>query len=111
MAAARLILLIVAASFPLAAALLLWMKRRGEEVPWYWPTAWLACGVVGLAAASFLSDGRPWAWGLCLLSLAPILVVSTVVDVRHGLWWVVLTDVAGLAAVAWGLWQARGAVV
>ncbi len=110
MASARLILLIVAASYPLAAALLWVARARGETVPWYWPTAWLVCGIVGGACAYVLSDGRPWAWAGVLLFLGIIMAVSLVVDVRHGYWIMAIIDVAGLLAIAWALWTARAAL-
>ena len=105
-AAARLILIIVAASFPLSAALLLFLKWRGETVPWAWPAAWLVTGVVGLIASSMLREaGFGWQWWACLLALAPMLAVSTVVDIRQGIWFVVALDLAGLGAVAYALWR------
>ena len=110
MAAAKLTLLIVAASYPLAAALLWVAKARGATVPWYWPTAWLACGVIGGACAWFLADGRPLAWVGVALFLGVLMAVSLVVDVRGGHWIIAAIDVAGLIAIAWALWASRAAL-
>ncbi len=108
LAAGRLILFIVAASYPLSAALLLWMKAKGETVPSIWPIAWLVTGVLGLVLASLIGDGSgSWLWWALLLVLGPIMAVSLVVDIRHGLWWIVALDVAGLAAIGYALWLLR----
>ena len=109
MSTARLILYVMAASYAASAALLLYLRSRGETVPWYWPTAWVVAALATAGLAAALAEGRAWAWWGCLLAAGPILVVSTVVDARHGNWVVVALDVAGLAAVAFALWQARGA--
>ena len=109
LSAARLILGIVAASFPLAAALLFWARHRGDDGTLVWPTSWLVCGVVGLIAAFLLNGGLGVWWWVALLSLGPILAVSLVVDLRHGHYLVATTDVAGLAAMAYGLYLAATA--
>lgn len=110
LAAARLVLFIVAASYPVAAAMLYWAKSRGENVPWTWPTAWLVTGVAGLLFAALLSAGRPWAWWGALVALAPIMLVSLVVDVRGGHWIIAAIDVAGLIAIGYALWIGRAAL-
>ena len=107
---ARLILILVAASYPVAAGMLWWAKSRGDDVPWYWPTGWLVTGVLGLAFAAMLAQGRPWAWWGVSLALGPWMAVSLVVDVRHGYFWIAALDVAGLGAIAYALWLGRGAV-
>lgn len=105
--AARLILLMVAASYPLAAGLLWAMAARGEKVPWYWPTGWLGLGLAGLTCAFLLAPGRPWAWWGVLVTLAPWMIVALVQDVRSALWPIALLDLAGLAAIAYALWMIR----
>ncbi len=106
-AAGRLILLIVAASYPLSAVLLVVLRLRGETVPWIWPAAWLVTGVAGLAIAWMMQPTATWTWWASLAVLMPIMVVSTVVDIRHGYWVIVALDVAGLAAIGYALWLAR----
>ncbi|MEM1013293.1 MAG: hypothetical protein AAGI46_13870 [Planctomycetota bacterium] len=107
-ATGRLILLIVAASYPLSAALLVVLKLRGETVPWVWPVAWLVTGIAGLAISWLLSESSgALAWWALLVVLGPIMVVSTVVDWRHGYWGIVALDIAGLLAIGYGLWLAR----
>jgi hypothetical protein len=106
-AGGRTLLWIVAASYPLSAALLLWMKQRGEDVPWIWPLAWLVTGVIGLVSTSVLRDNGGLWWWVALLALVPMMIVSTVVDVRHGYWIIVAVDVAGLIALALGFWWTR----
>ena len=107
-ATGRLILLIVAASYPLSAALLVVLKLRGETVPWIWPAAWLVTGIGGLVVSWMLaSTSGPWVWWALLVLLGPIMVVSTVVDWRHGYWGIVALDIAGLLAIGYGLWLAR----
>lgn len=105
------ILLIVGATYPLSAALLGYLKWKGQTVLWAWPVAWLVCGAVGLAAAWLLrSGGMSGWWWLALVALAPLMAVSTVVDTQHalggkgGMWFMVGLDVAGLLAIIYGLW-------
>ena len=105
---ARLILYVMAASYAASAGLLLYLRSRGETVPWYWPAAWVVAALATAGSAAALADGRAWAWWACLLAAGPILLVSAVVDARQGNGWVVGLDVAGLAAVGVALWQARG---
>jgi hypothetical protein len=98
------ILLILAISYLASAGLLAWLKSQGESVPWIWPTAWLVCGIAGVAIALLVERGVGWPmWVATLLVFVPILAVSTVVDVRLGYWWIVALDVAGLAAAVWAL--------
>ncbi|MEL7240304.1 MAG: hypothetical protein AAGK78_15710 [Planctomycetota bacterium] len=110
MAAAKLLLLIVAGSYVLSGVLLGWMKHRGESVPMWFIAGWLACGVLGAASSWMLADGRAWAWWTTAVLLGPYMVLSLVWDIRHGAWVMVAVDVAGLFAIAWGLWQARAAL-
>ena len=106
MSPAQLILTIVAASYPVAAAALWWLRSRGHDVPHWFPAGWLATGVIALAALPWL--GRPWAWWAVLLALGPWMVLSLVLDLRQGIWLIAALDAAGIAAIAWGLWAAWG---
>ena len=105
LAAARLILIIVAASYPIAGAMLLWAKHKGEDVPWVWPAAWFVTGVAGLVFALMLGQSRTWPLWPAVVALGPIMLVSLVVDIRHGYWFIAALDVAGLAAIAYAAVQ------
>ena len=101
LAAARLILIIVASSYPIAGALLLWAKHKGEDVPWLWPAVWFVTGAAGLVLSLMLSPSRTWPLWPAVLALGPIMLVSLLVDIRHGYWLIAAIDVAGLVAIAY----------
>lgn len=109
-ATARAILLIVAVSYIISAAVLMIMRQRGEEVPAPFIAGWVVGGVMGMVGASFVAPQSPWAWWLSLVSLGPWMALSLVWDVRQGIWLIAALDVAGLAAIGFALWLSRAAV-
>lgn len=107
MSPAQLTLVIVAASYVVSAAMLAWMKRGGADVPTWFTVGWLLTGLIGIVASLRLDGSRHWAWWVALLALGPWMTLSLVWDIRHASWWMAALDIAGLIAIAWGLWSSR----
>ena len=108
--AGRLLLLIVAASYLLSAALLAAARGRGAAIATWFVLGWVATGLIGLGLAWVLQPGRPLVWAGLLVVLGPWMGYSLYYDVRLRIWAMVAIDAAGLAAIAWGLWLARAAL-
>ena len=107
LATARLILAIVCGSYLLSAAILGVARLRGQPVPAWVILAWLVTGLLGFALLPALRPGRPLVLASIGVVLLPWMAYSLVGDLRGKHWLVAVTDVAGLAAIAYSLWLAR----
>ncbi len=104
LATARVLFYVMAASFVLSAGILGYVRSTGKPVPAYVMAAWGGLGVVGLALTPLLSPDRRWvAWAL-LVVLGPWMVVSLVGDAQRKIYLMAGVDLAGLAAIAYGVW-------
>lgn len=108
--AGRTLLVVVAASYLVSAAVLGVARLRGGPVAGWVIGGWLATGAAGVALGLLLRPGRPATWVGLLIALAPWMCFSLAYDVRERVWVMAAVDVAGLAAVAAGLWMAREAL-
>jgi hypothetical protein len=108
--AGRLLLAVVAGTYLLSAGLLAAARSRGAKVEAWVIGGWLLTGLAGLALAAALRPGRPAVWAGLLAALVPWMLYSLAYDARERIWVMVAADVAGLAAIAAGLWMARAAL-
>lgn len=100
-ASARMILMIVAGSYVLSAAILGFVRWRGTTVPSWMIGGWLVTGLLGIALSAMLAPGRGAVWVLLMLVLFPWMIYSLVSDLRSGNWIIACTDVAALLAIAY----------
>jgi hypothetical protein len=110
LAAGRTLLVVVAATYLLSAALLGWAKSRGSPVETWIVTGWLVTGSWGIVLGLLLRPGAAAAWVGVGLVLVPWMLLSLVYDVRARVWVMAGLDIAGVVAIAAGLWMARAAL-
>ncbi len=106
LAIARWIFAGVAATYVLSAAMLLWVRSRGEVVPGWVIGAWLATGVAGIVLAFFLARERPVVWWALLVVLVPWMIYALVGDALEKHWFMAGLDAAALIAIARALQMA-----
>ena len=104
LATARVLFYVMAASFVLSAAILGYVRSTGKPVPAYVLLAWGGLGVVGLALTPLLSPDRRWIALALLVVLGPWMLVSLVGDAQRKIYVMAAVDVAGLAAIGYGVW-------
>src|SRR4051812_37794316 len=100
-AIARMIFLIVSASYLLSAGLLALARSRGESVAGWVITAWLIAGAVGFAVSFALAPDRRAIIVALVIVLGPWMIYSLIGDVRGGHWIIAIADVAALGAIAY----------
>ena len=105
-ATARVLFYVMAASFLLSAALLGYVRFTGKTVPAYVLAAWAGLGVLGLLLTPWLTPDRRWIAIVLLVVLGPWMAVSTVGDWQRKIYPMAAVDVAGLAAIGYGVWLA-----
>jgi hypothetical protein len=108
--AGRTLIVVVAATYLLSAALLGWAKSRGSPVETWVVVGWLVTGSLGIVLGRSLRPGAAAAWAGVGLVLVPWMLLSFVLDVRARVWVMAGLDVAGVAAIGAGLWMARAAL-
>jgi hypothetical protein len=107
LAASRMILIIMCASYLLSAALLTWARVAGQTVPGWKIGAWAGTGIVGLCLMPWLSQSRPMISIAMLVVLVPWMGFAFSEDARSGHWIVAIVDLAGLGATIYALWLIR----
>ncbi len=105
-ATARVLFYVMAASFLLSASLLGYVRATGKDVPTYVLAAWAGGGIVGLALTPLLTPDRRWVALILLAVLGPWMAVSLVGDWQRKIYVMAATDLAGLAAIAFGVYLA-----
>src|SRR4051812_27988412 len=70
-AVARMIMLIVSASYLLSAIILAVIRSRGEVVPGWVIAGWAITGALGVGLSLALAPGRPIVWLALLIVTAP----------------------------------------
>lgn len=97
----------VAATYVLSAAMLLWVRSRGEVVPGWVIGGWLSTGVAGIVLAFFLTEQRPVIWWALLVVLVPWMIYAFIGDTMEKHWFMAGLDVAALFAIARALQTTR----
>ena len=104
LATARVLFYVMSGSFLLSAAILEAVRLSGKTVPAAVLLGWGGLGVLGVALTPLLSPDRRWiAWALAVV-LGPWMAYSLVGDLQRKVYPIAATDVAGLAAIAFGVW-------
>ena len=98
----RTILLVIAATYVLSAALLLGARLHGEPVSRRAALLWLLTGAAGVALALRLAPGGRFEWVALLVVLVPWMLVSLAGDWDRGLVVMTLVDAAALVGTAAG---------
>ena len=106
LATARLLFNIMAASFVLSAAILGYVRFTGKPVPTYVLAAWGGLGVLAFVLTPLLAPDRRWVAIALLVVLGPWMAVSLVGDAQRKVYAMAAVDLAGLAAIAYGVWLA-----
>ena len=105
-ATARVLFYVMSGSFLLSAAILGYVRLTGKTVPAYVLALWAGLGVAGFALTPLLTLDRRWVAWLLAVVLGPWMAVSLVGDVQRKIYPIAATDVAGLAAIAYGVYLA-----
>ena len=93
-------------TYLLSAALLSFAK---PPAPAWVVAGWAVAGLVGLALVPALTPGRTLVQVAVLVAMAPWMAYAAWGDGRGGHWVMVVIDVAGLAAIGFGLMLVRRA--
>ena len=104
LATARLLFYIMAASFLVSAVILGYVRYTGKAVPATVLVAWGGLGLLGIALTPLLGVDRRWMAWVLLVVLGPWMVVSLVGDVQRKVYPIAAVDVAGLAAIGYGVY-------
>ena len=104
LATARVIFICIAASYLLSAAILGWVRSRGEAVAAFAIAGWAITGVVGIALSLLLASQRPIVWIGLLVALVPWMVYALIGDAGEKRIFMTIADAAGLGAIVWALW-------
>jgi len=107
---ARIILICVAASYLLSAALLAVAKWRGQSVAAWMVIGWLVTGIAGVALSATFAKGRGAVWIGVLVAMGPWMVWSLIEDLRRGYWAIAVADLAAIGAIGYALMICRSDV-
>lgn len=102
-AIARMIMLIVAASYLLSAALLAVARARGQAVTGWVIVGWLLTGAAGVALALCLAPGRAGALIVLALVLGIWMGYALIGDLRARHWIIAAIDVSALVAIVYSV--------
>ena len=104
---ARLILIIMCASYLLSAALLTWARISGQTVPAWKIAGWVVTGIGGAILLYWLSPDRPLISIAAFIVLAPWMALALYDDTRTRHFIIAVIDLAGLFAICYALWLIR----
>ena len=106
LATARVLFYVMSGRFLLSAALLGYARYTGKPVPTYVLALWAGLGVAGFALTPLLRLDRRWIAWLLAVVLGPWVAVSLDGDVQRKFFPLAAVDIAGLAAIAYGVYLA-----
>ncbi len=107
LATARLILIILCASYLLSAALLTWARVAGQTVPGWKIAGWLVTGIATALLLPWLAGNRPVISIAVLILLGPWMALALTDDLRGRHFIIAAVDLAGLFAIGYALWLIR----